>query len=172
MDIYLGVKVKGGWNPSPLLHFPSKWQALGQNSGAVSGKSLPNLSHQSGDNTSAYILALLRLLNELSTTLRNMSTIVSAQDVLASTGSSPTEDAPSPKKAPPSTAGGQRSHSPQRSFQSEWTGQPHLAGSAQSPVVTEEKERWGQSPGCEPVPATAVIAHAAAAPEPRDPCTQ
>ena len=85
--------------PIPTAPLPNKWQALGQNSGAVSGKSLPNLSHQSGDNTGAYILALLRLLNELSTTLRNMSTIVSAQDVLASMGSSP-QMLPAPRRRP------------------------------------------------------------------------
>lgn len=135
-------------------------------------KSLPHLSHQSGDNTGAYVLALLRLLNELCTTLRNTSTIVSAQDLLASTGSSPAGASSPKEKAPPSTAGEQRSHSARGSFQSEWTGQPHLACSAQSPVATEGKQRWGQSPGCEPVPARAVIADAAAAPEPRAPCTQ
>ena len=77
-----------------------------------------------------------------------MSTIVTAQDVLASAGSSPTEDAPSPKeKAPPSTAGEQRSHSPQGSFQSEWTGQPiwHAQHSLQWPP--KRRRRGGRAQG-------------------------
>lgn len=51
--------------PTTLRQVLPRGEALGQNSRAVMGKSLLHLSHQSGDNTSAYFTGLLRGLNKV-----------------------------------------------------------------------------------------------------------